>query len=117
MMQGLASELRTLSGDIEEKKLRLEKIQADIKGGNFDERLSEKAAKARNMEDQRETLNTELRSLGLQADSRARLDLKRAEMRSKTSDIKNMQVPCSAFYSSSDNFFIALKCPTPNSGS
>jgi DNA repair protein RAD50 len=89
-MQGLASELRSLAGDIEEKKLRLEKIKADIKAGSFDERLSEKAAKARNMEDQRDSLNTELRSLSLQADSRARLDLKRAEMRSKTSDTKNM---------------------------
>lgn len=89
-MQGLASELRSLSGDIEEKKLRLEKIKADIKAGSFDERLNEKAAKARSMEDQRDSLNTELRGLSLQADSRARLDLKRAEMRSKTSDTKNM---------------------------
>jgi len=89
-MQGLASELRTLAGDIEEKKSRLEKIKEDIKAGNFDERLGEKAAKARSMEDQRDALNTELRSLSLQADSRARLDLKRAEMRSKTLDTKNM---------------------------
>ncbi|OAX38147.1 hypothetical protein K503DRAFT_770797 [Rhizopogon vinicolor AM-OR11-026] len=95
-MQGLASELRTLSGDIEEKKLRLEKVKADIKAGNFDERLNEKAAKARNMEDQRDTLNTELRGLSLQADSRARLDLKRAEMRSKTSDTKNTLELCNA---------------------
>ncbi|KAG0693928.1 hypothetical protein DFH29DRAFT_1037552, partial [Suillus ampliporus] len=62
-MQGLASELRTLAGDIEEKKLRLEK-----------------ATKARSMEDQRNTLNLELRSLSMQAESRARLDLKQAEM-------------------------------------
>ncbi|KAG2155166.1 P-loop containing nucleoside triphosphate hydrolase protein [Suillus bovinus] len=93
-MQGLASELRTLAGDIEEKKLRLEKIKADIQSGNFDERLNAKAAKARNMEDQRDTLNTELRGLSLQAESRARLDLKRAEMRSKTSDTKNILELC-----------------------
>ncbi|OJA09417.1 hypothetical protein AZE42_03080 [Rhizopogon vesiculosus] len=95
-MQGLASELRTLAGDIEEKKMRLEKVKADIKAGNFDERLSERAAKARSMEDQRDTLNTELRGLSLQADSRARLDLKRAEMRSKTSDTKNTLELCNA---------------------
>jgi DNA repair protein RAD50 len=89
-MQSLASELRTLAGDIEEKKSRLEKIKADIQTGNFDERLSTKATKARSMEDQRDTLNTELRGLSLQAESRARLDLKRAEVRSKTSDTKNM---------------------------
>lgn len=93
-MQGLASELRTLAGDIEEKKLRLEKIKADMQSGNFDERLSAKAVKARSMEDQRDTLNTELRGLSLQAESRARLDLKRAEMRSKTSDTKNILELC-----------------------
>lgn len=93
-MQGLASELRTLAGDIEEKKLRLEKIKADMQTGNFDERLNVKAAKARSMEDQRDTLNTELRGLSLQAESRARLDLKRAEVRSKTSDTKNILELC-----------------------
>ncbi|KAH7885017.1 ALG6, ALG8 glycosyltransferase family-domain-containing protein [Phlebopus sp. FC_14] len=90
MMQGLASELRTLAGDIEEKKLRLEKIKGDIKAANFDERLSERAAKARSMEDKRDTLNTELRGLSLQADARARLDLKRAEMKSKKTEVKNI---------------------------
>jgi DNA repair protein RAD50 len=89
-MQGFASELRTLAGDIEEKKLRLEKIKADMQSGNFDERLNAKAAKARSMEDERDTLNMELRGLSLQAESRARLDLKRAEVRSKTSDTRNM---------------------------
>ncbi|KAG1766114.1 P-loop containing nucleoside triphosphate hydrolase protein [Suillus placidus] len=93
-MQGLASELRTLAGDVEEKKLRLEKIKADMQSGNFDERLNAKAAKARSMEDQRDTLNTELRGLSLQAESRARLDLKRAEVRSKTSDTKNILELC-----------------------
>ncbi|KAG1761056.1 hypothetical protein EDD22DRAFT_35947 [Suillus occidentalis] len=93
-MQGFASELRTLAGDIEEKKLRLEKIKTDMQSGNFDERLSAKAAKARSMEDERDTLNMELRGLSLQAESRARLDLKRAEMRSKTSDTKNILELC-----------------------
>ncbi|KAG2749419.1 hypothetical protein P692DRAFT_20469301 [Suillus brevipes Sb2] len=93
-MQGFASELRTLAGDIEEKKLRLEKIKADMQSGNFDERLNAKAAKARSMEDERDTLNMELRGLSLQAESRARLDLKRAEMRSKTSDSKNILELC-----------------------
>ncbi|KAF9219190.1 hypothetical protein BS17DRAFT_718386 [Gyrodon lividus] len=88
-MQGLASDLRTLSGDIEEKKLRLEKIKADIKSANFEERLSERASKARNMEDKRDGLNTELRGLSLQADARARLDLKRVETRSRAAEVKN----------------------------
>lgn len=89
-MQGLASDLRTLLGDIEEKKLRLEKIKGEIKSASFDDRLNERAVRARSLDDKRDTLNVELRSLSLQADVRARLDLKRAEMRSKKTENKNM---------------------------
>ncbi|KAH7924955.1 hypothetical protein BV22DRAFT_469854 [Leucogyrophana mollusca] len=96
MMHGLASELRTLAGDIEEKKLRLEKIKADLKTGGFDERLSEKSSKARSMEDKRDSLNAELRGLSLQADSRARLDLKRAEMKSKKAEVQNTLELCNS---------------------
>lgn len=88
-MQGLASELRTLSGDIEERRLRLDKVKRDIKEANFEERLSERASKARVMEDKRDSLNSELRALSLRADTRARLDLKRTEMRSRTLEVKN----------------------------
>ncbi|KIJ61135.1 hypothetical protein HYDPIDRAFT_31645 [Hydnomerulius pinastri MD-312] len=41
------------------------------------------------MEDRRESLNTELRGLSLQADARARLDLKRGEMKSRAAEVKN----------------------------
>ncbi|KAF8836218.1 hypothetical protein BDN67DRAFT_974411 [Paxillus ammoniavirescens] len=88
-MQGLASELRTLAGDIEEKKLRLAKVKDNIKAANFEERLSERASKARSMEDKRDGLNHELRGLSLQADARARLDLKRAETKSRATEVKN----------------------------
>lgn len=88
-MQGLAPELRTLSGDIEEKKLRLEKVKKDMKDANYEERLNTRASKARTMEDRRDGLNVELRGLSLQADARARLDLKRSEVKSKTLEVKN----------------------------
>ncbi|KAH0832358.1 P-loop containing nucleoside triphosphate hydrolase protein [Lanmaoa asiatica] len=93
-MQGLASELRTLSGDIEEKNLRLEKVKRDIKEANFEERLSIRASRAREMEDKRDILNAELRGLSLQADTRARLDLKRSEVRSRTLEVKNTLEMC-----------------------
>ena len=35
-------------------------------------------------------MNGEIRTLGLQADSRARLDIKRAEIKSKKNEIQNM---------------------------
>ncbi|KIJ61154.1 hypothetical protein HYDPIDRAFT_31663 [Hydnomerulius pinastri MD-312] len=91
-MESLASELRTLAGDIEEKKLCLEMLKSEIKNANYDERLGEHASKVRNMEDNRESLNTELRGLSLQADARARLDLKRGEMKSRAAEVKNTKL-------------------------
>ncbi|KAG0695524.1 hypothetical protein DFH29DRAFT_879980 [Suillus ampliporus] len=94
MMQDLASELCTLAGNINEKKLHLKKIKADIQSGNFDECLSAKATKAQSMQDQHDTLDLELHSLSMQVESRAHLDLEQAEMWSKASDIKNILESC-----------------------
>ena len=82
-----------MQGDIEEKKRRLDKFRKDIKEANYDERIAEKSSKARALEDRREDLNGEIRTLSLQADSRARLDIKRAEMKSKKNEMQNMSVP------------------------
>ena len=120
-MQGLASELRTLAGDIEEKKLRLEKVKRDIKEANFEERLSERASKARVMEDKRDVLNTELRSLSLQADARARLDLKRSEVRSRTLEVKNTCVGLlgriGRLNRVADECLAGSRCAIPSTGS
>ncbi|KAF9643243.1 hypothetical protein BDM02DRAFT_1548809 [Thelephora ganbajun] len=89
----LTTDIRTLQGDIEEKKRRLDKVRQEIKDANYDEKIAEKSSKARALEDQREDLNGEIRTLSLQADSRARLDIKRAEMRSKKNEAQNMWVP------------------------
>ena len=89
----LTTDIRTLQGDIEEKKRRLERVRQEIKDMNYDEKIAEKSSKARALEDQREHLNAEIRTLSLQADSRARLDIKRAEMKSKKNEMQNMWVP------------------------
>jgi len=85
----LPGELRTLTADIGEKKSRINKIRADVKASNYEEIIAEKSAKSRTMEDRREELNAEIRSLSLQADARARLDIKRSEVKSKKTDVKN----------------------------
>ena len=48
------------------------------------------ASKARVMEDKRDVLNTEPMSLSLQADTRARLDLKRSEVKSRALEVKRL---------------------------
>jgi DNA repair protein RAD50 len=86
--QGLPAELRTVRSDIEEKKNRLSKLENDMKGSSYDERIGEKTLKSRKMEDQKDGLTVEIRTLSLQADARARLDIKRAEVKSKEGDVK-----------------------------
>jgi DNA repair protein RAD50 len=78
-----------LGEDMEDKKGRIKKITTDIKAANYEERLTEKTANARAAENRRDALNTELRSLSLQADARARLDIKRVEFKRKTTDVQN----------------------------
>lgn len=85
----LGGELQTLGGDIQEKKARLDKVNSDIKALNYESKLAEKVAKSRTLEDRREELNTEIRTLSLQADSRARLELKRSDLKSNKAKVKN----------------------------
>lgn len=81
--------MRSLQADIEEKERRIASIKEEIKAGNFEQRLGEMHAKSRNMESRRDELTAEIRTLSLQADARARLDLKRAEVKSKTAETQN----------------------------
>jgi len=85
----LSSELATLTGEIKERKTLLEKVKNDIQSSEYESKLTEKNSNARNLEDRRDQLNRELHSVSLQADSMARLDLKRTELRTKTADVKN----------------------------
>ncbi|KAL0961152.1 hypothetical protein HGRIS_006124 [Hohenbuehelia grisea] len=83
------SELRALVAELEEKRSRLSKTKTTIQSANYEVRLAEKTAKSKGLEDQRDTLNAEFRILNMQADSRAKLDLKRSELRTKTGELKN----------------------------
>ena len=85
----LASQLRALQADIADKERRIAGIKEELKGANFEQRLSEMHAKSRSMELRRDKLTAEIRTLSLQADARARLDLKRGEVRSKAAEVQN----------------------------
>lgn len=82
--------MRAIQGDIQEKKSRLEKIKSEIKAANYEASLAEKTDKSRLLEAKRDSLNTEIRVLSLQADTRARLDFKRLEVKNKTIEIQAM---------------------------
>jgi DNA repair protein RAD50 len=77
---------------MEDKSARLEKLRADLRTAAYEERAAEKQAAGRALEDRRDSLSAELRTLSLQADSRARLDIKRTELRNKKAETENMSV-------------------------
>ncbi|TFK64624.1 hypothetical protein BDN72DRAFT_963073 [Pluteus cervinus] len=84
----IPSQLQNAQDEIHEKKRRIEKIKADIATAAFEKNLAEKGEKARQVEERHQTLSSELASLSLQSDSRAKLDLKRGEVKSRTIEIQ-----------------------------
>ena len=90
--QGLTNDLHHLAVDMEDKKNRLKKFQDDFTSIDYTAKLEEKARRSRELQDQKDALNGEFINLNMQASSRAKLDLKRAEIRTKTQDVKNMWV-------------------------
>lgn len=55
---------------------------------DFDAKIKEKTDAGQALNVQQDTLNRELRTLSLQADSRAKLDLQRGQLKVKESEIK-----------------------------
>ena len=85
----LSSQLQSLQSDIEDKKARLTKTKTEIAAAQYESKLNEKMTKGKMLEETREQLNTEIRTLSLQADSRAKLNLARSDMKNKKGEISN----------------------------
>lgn len=68
----------------------MEKVRSNILSAKYDAKVQEITAEARSLEEQREALHAELKNLSLQADARAKLDLKRADLRTKSQELKNI---------------------------
>ena len=81
-----------LRGDIQDKTSRIEKITNAIAEQAFDAKIQQSTIKMRSLEEERDALNIEFKNLSLQADERAKLDLKRDELKSKSQDMKTMSV-------------------------
>ncbi|KAJ2934603.1 hypothetical protein H1R20_g2487, partial [Candolleomyces eurysporus] len=85
----LRSELQSTQEELEEKRNRVEKFKKDIASKNFDEQLQEKTEQSRKLEEDREALLKENQMLNMQAESRANLNLKRTEVKTKTQEIQS----------------------------
>lgn len=76
--------------DVEDKKAKQKRLQETFTSMDYNAKIEEKSKKSRELEDRRDTLNGEFRSLNIQSESRAKFGLKQSEIKSKTQDIKNM---------------------------
>ena len=77
---------------MEDKKSRLKKFQSDFSASDYTSKLEKNTKRIQELQEQKDTLNREFRGLSLQADSRAKLDLKRREVTTKSKDVKDMCV-------------------------
>lgn len=92
MLQNAGALLRANQDDIEDKKRRIESSNSQLKEQNFEGRLSEKNARVRQLESKRDEFTEQMRALSLQADSRARIEVNRASLQSKTSQMNSQSV-------------------------
>jgi hypothetical protein len=88
--QLLDADLLNIISDIEGKSARIEKLKADITATKHDDRIADLNIKVRAMEDQRDNLTLEIRTLSLQSDARAKLTLHQRDVASKEREMKNM---------------------------
>jgi len=86
----LDADLLNIISDMEGKSARIEKLKADIAATKHDDRIADLNTKIRAMEDRRDNLTLEIRTLSLQSDARAKLTLHQRDLASKERETKNM---------------------------
>lgn len=86
----LDADLQNILSDIEGKNARIQKLNEDIITAKYDDRVADLNTRVRAMEDQRDNLTLEIRTLSLQSDARAKLTLHQRDLASKEREMKNM---------------------------
>ena len=86
----LGSDLQNILSDIEGKNTRIQKLNGDLIAAKYDDRVADLNTRVRTMEDQRDNLTLEIRTLSLQSDSRAKLTLHQRDLASKEREMRNM---------------------------
>jgi DNA repair protein RAD50 len=79
-----------LEDSLKDQRARLAKARESVRDARFDDKIDATQTKTRQLEDLREKLSAELRILSLDADKRARLDIKRAEQKRKGNEAETM---------------------------
>ncbi|THU87035.1 hypothetical protein K435DRAFT_867671 [Dendrothele bispora CBS 962.96] len=85
--QAIPAELESVVEDIKEKTRRMEKVQGDITKADHDGRLAQVVDQRRTLEHKRDDLNAEFVALNSQSEVRAKLDLNRKDVKTKTIEV------------------------------
>ncbi|KAF5385696.1 hypothetical protein D9757_005521 [Collybiopsis confluens] len=91
-LQELPSRLTEITNDREEKTRRFDKLKTEIEANAYETKLSANSEKKTIAEGKREKLNQEFVMLNREAESRARLNLKRKEISSKKAEVEQKQL-------------------------
>lgn len=86
----LDSDLQNILSDIEGKNARIQKLNEELIAAKFDDRVANLNIRVRAMEDKRDNLTLEIRTLSLQSDARAKLTLHQRDLTSKEREMRNM---------------------------
>lgn len=70
-----------------EKRAKRDKLANEFRDARYEDQLNAKAKEIQKLEVEREALNAEQSRLSLQADERAKLDLKKADMKKKQASV------------------------------
>lgn len=116
--KSLESEIKFNNDDLADKRARLDKMTAEFAAAKFDDQIAAKTKLIQTVEIEREALYSEQTRSATQADERAKLDLKRSDLKKKQAMIERMWVmtPRPGCFGISDVvFFLALKLKVPSS--
>lgn len=92
-LQSIPGQISSLEREIDDKKAALRRVQSEAAEANNEQRIRELDVQKNKLEDTRQVLNKEMTALSRQADSRARVALKREETAGKSKELKRMSVP------------------------
>ncbi|KAG8904742.1 DNA repair protein rad50, partial [Tulasnella sp. 417] len=86
----LESEIKFNSDDLADKRARLDKMSAEFAAAKFDDQIAAKTKLIQTVEIEREALYSEQTRSATQADERAKLDLKRSDLKKKQAMIERI---------------------------
>lgn len=97
-LQSIPGQISSLEREIDDKKAALRRVQSEAAEANNEQRIRELDVQKNKLEDTRQVLNKEMTALSRQADSRARVALKREETAGKSKELKRILEDCAPKY-------------------